>query len=71
MEFKRPIALFLGFALLVVPMMLLDLLLSPFATWRKLSIAVRREMVLEEVRTLVATIERDVHKRKVDRQEVN
>ena len=71
MEFKRPIALFLGFAVLVVPMMVLDLVLSPWATWKRLSTAIRREVILQETRHLVRTLEHSLHQRKVDRQEVN
>jgi hypothetical protein len=61
----------IAFLLMVAPMMVLDIMLSPLSTWRRISIEFRRQAVLGEIRTLVTQVESDLHKRRQSRAEVN
>ena len=68
---KSYVAAVVGFILLVIPMMILDLLVSPFATWNRLSLSLRRQDTIREIKNLVVQIEGDLHKRRVERSEIN
>lgn len=69
-----------AWTLVLVPGLLLDIIASPFKSWKMVGFeldkkecdAIRRERVLRDVRLLIDTVESDLHKRRSEkRTEVN
>lgn len=67
-KFKQYAGIVLAFTVLVVPMMLLDLLLSPIGTWTRLSNEIRRKATLSEINQLCAELEHDLQARRASKR---